>query len=581
MLKVEKYRSRETASGSQRASWVRGTSCRRQPFFTAIIRDESGQVLPWVAAMTSLVFVGMGAMSVDYGHMLVVRKQLQASADATALVAAQNLADGTGGAYSASDLQAAASPYTSAGSLNNYNGYTVSTPVITPSCSTTVAGWGIPCTVSPLSPNMVTVSETATFPSFFAGWIGHKTLTVTATSAAAKGAKPIPANVAIVLDTTASMNTNDSNCGHTQLVCAENAIAVILQSLDPSLDTVSLFTFPAMDASTVQNDTNCSGQRPTGVPYVFPSATATSLQTVSEQYYPVLNTRNWTYSTTLTTATATYQIAGFNNDYRSSDTATSLNDSSDFVKAIGQSTGCSGLVVNDTQNTYFASTIYQAQEALIAEQEAEATANSRGTYQNVMIILSDGNATAVNSSGGSPWEDMATGTGKTTGVSGNFAISTPGAANSTAGTYPNLQDQCEQAVTAAQSATNYVSGNTALNVFTAVNGSKNDGTLVFTIAYGSPSSSTGGGSSGNGGNCASDIGSTGSYPNITPCQDMQLMSSGWPTNKTNFYSDYYAPGGDSGCQAADANNTITSLNDIAKSIISKLEEVRLVPPGTP
>jgi hypothetical protein len=97
---------------------------------------------------------------------------------------------------------------------------------------------------------------------------------------------------------------------------------------------------------------------------------------------------------------------------------------------------------------------------------------------------------------------------------------------------------------------------------------------VFTISYGSPTSSSNS-------NCASDRNSKSSNYDISPCQAMQQMSSGWPNDKTHFYSDYYAPGGDSGCQAADQNNTITSLNNIFKSILVNLTGARLIPNGTP
>jgi hypothetical protein len=60
------------------------------------------------------------------------------------------------------------------------------------------------------------------------------------------------------------------------------------------------------------------------------------------------------------------------------------------------------------------------------------------------------------------------------------------------------------------------------------------------------------------------------------------MSSGWPNKKTNFYSDFYdAAQGDSGCQAADQNNTITSLSNIFSSILNNLIGARLIPNDTP
>ena len=495
-------------------------------FRKGMLQDEEGQVLPWTI-FVMLLFLGICSMSVDIGHAYLVKKQLQASADAAALAAAQHLGDGT---WNAVGLNYSAS----AGDKNAYNGFTLGTPNIKPRCSTTVAGppWNIPCTSS--APNVVTVQEVATVPTFFAWVLGHPSLTVNVTSAASKGAKPQPYNIAIILDTTYSMRTYDSNCGKTQLACAEDAISVILGGLAPTEDNVSLFTFPAMTTSSVTNDTNCSGNAATGEPYTFPSTTATSLSTMP--YY----TSSGHGTTTVQT---TYQIAGFSNNYRSSDTATSLASTS-LTKAIGASSRCSGLAVNDSQNTYFAATMYAAQAALDAEQVANP-----GT-DNAIILLSDGNATAVNNS---YFHDMSTSSESSVGVN-----------NSSDGKYPNLQGQCGQAVDAASAASAA-------------------GTLVFTVAYGAPSTSTGGGRYGNGGNCASDRGA-GQHQNITPCQTMQQISTGWNSAKqdtSHFYSDYYAPGGDSGCQAAGANNTTTSLSDIAASIVGDLSGVRLIPPNTP
>ena len=498
-----------------------------------MFREESGQVLPWMVLLLGM-FMGLCALTVDVSRALLVRRQLQASADAAALAAALTLPNSTyasvGQSYSGG-----------AGDKNAYNGYTVATPVITTRCSTTVEGppWNIPCTAT--SPNVVMVTETATLTTFFGGIIGVPHLTVNVMSTASKGAKPQAYNVAIILDTTNSMNMNDPNCGNqTQLQCAENAIAIILNGLAPTEDTVSLFTFPAMEVNSASNDSNCSGNQATGEPYTFPSTSATSLQTM-----PITTQQQgwgWQQGGT-TTVQTTYQVTGYLSNYRSSDTAKSLNSSSPLTDAIGASTGCQGLTPNNTQNTYFASTIYAAQASLLAAQSA-----NQGT-KNAIIMLSDGNATAVNNS---YFSDMATSSQSTVGVN-----------NSSDGKYPNLQGECGQSVDAAAAATAA-------------------GTLFFTIAYGSPSTSTSGGRYGNGGNCATDIG-TGQHPNITPCQDMQQMSSGWnatPQNTTHFYSDYYAPGGDSGCQAAGANNTVTSLNNIAASILGQLSGARLIPNGT-
>ena len=530
MSKLERLTSREGLKESQRSSCGRGTNCRR-PRFRAAVADERGQVVVWVAVVM-VMLIGASAFAVDVGHAMLVRKQLQTSADAAALAAAQHLADGT--------YAAVALTYSDKGSTNGYGGYNVDDPVITTRCSSTVAAWGVNC--SSTSPNLVTVSETAHVNTFFAGAVGFPKLTVSAIAAAAKGARPTPYNVAIVLDTTASMRLNDSNCGGTQLSCAEDAIGVILAGLDPSIDNVSLFTFPAMDANTVQNDSNCSGVQATGEPYTFPSTTATSLTT------PQITIGSGSNKTVVNT---TYQITGFLNTYRTSDGAKSLNSSSLLTQAIGQSSGCPGLVYNDSQNTYFAATIYQAQAALDAEQAA-----IKGT-ENAMIILSDGNATAVNNS---TFQDMECGSsGGSHCPSGSAST---GVNNSSDGKYPNLQGECGQAVDAAAAA-------------------QAAGTLVYTIAYGAPSTSKSGGSAGNQGNCSTDRGA-GQHQNITPCQTMQQMSSGWPSDTSHFFSDYYdAAQGDTGCKAADANQTITDLKKIAAAIVTSLEQVRLVSPNAP
>jgi len=554
MSRLERLGWRKAPMESQRASWVHGTSRRRRSFFGAAVKGERGQALIWVVMVlfATCLLLAVCAFALDIGHAYVVRKQLQASSDAAALAAAWHLTDGT--------YQSVATTYSSVGTHNSYGGYTVDTPVITARCSTTVSTqFKVPCGTYG---NVVTVQETAHMGTFFAAAIGIKTLTVTAISAASKGANPTPFNIAIILDTTGSMKNTDSNCGNkTQEACAESAMGIILNGLDPTEDRVALFTFPAMEVGSAQNDTNCSGSQPTGEPYTFPYTDATSLVTMPYS----TTTTGWNGKQTTTTVQTTYEITGFDTGYKSSYTATSLTSSGDpLVNAIGQSSGCRGLTENTTQNTYFAATIYAAQAALLAEQAA-----NKGSA-NAMIILSDGNATGNDNS---VWNDLATGTSATTGCttdpSGSGQLCQ--GANTTSGNYayPSLYGQCGQAVLAAQSATAA-------------------GTTVFTIAYGSPSTSAAATNSpsNNNGNCSNDITQHGviesAYPNITPCEDMQDMSSNWPTDTTHFFSDYYdAAQGDVGCQASGPNNTITSLNDIAEYLVSIFTKSRLIPPNTP
>ncbi len=546
MVKLGKNNSPKAMIESQGGSKMRSKNSSRWPLSKAAIRDEQGQVLVWVA-MGMLLFLAASAFALDLGHAYLVRKQLQASTDAAALAAAWHITDGT--------YATVADIYGSTGTLNNYSqGYTVDAPVITPKCSTTVAGWGISCSTSTTPPtyNMVTVQEVAHVPTFFAGVMGFKTLTVSATSAASKGARPTPFNVAIVMDLTASMSYTDNDCGKTQLACAEGALQTLLKGLDPTQDYVALFTFPALKSGTQSNETTCPSSRATTEPYVFPSTSGSTVDT------PALSTGG----------TGTYEMASFTNGYISSYGASSLTSSNAMTIAAGAGS-CTGMQADaGTHFTYFAASIYQAHEALLAEQASRLAAGVKSS--NAMVILSDGNASAIDLSNPN-FQDMACTTAGAGSADCPTAKVTNGVANSAAGTYPNLVGQCNQAVAAAQSFNNPTTGDT----------------LVFSVAYGS-STSSGPRSGLSEGDCDSDrtayspIGYNGSgTKNITPCQTMENMASGWPSDNSYFFSDYTATGGDTGCQATSAAASDTSLSKIAQDILSKLTETRLIPPDTP
>jgi hypothetical protein len=128
-----------------------------------------------------------------------------------------------------------------------------------------------------------------------------------------------------------------------------------------------------------------------------------------------------------------------------------------------------------------------------------------------MIILSDGDANSTKISGGQH--------------SGNV--------------YGSLDDQCQQAISAAQSATA-------------------QGTTVYTIAYGA-------GSSG----CSTD--KSGPLAGLSPCTAMQDMAS----SSADFYSDATASQNKGQC----ASGNSFSLNSIFTSIAAKFTNARLIPNG--
>jgi hypothetical protein len=382
---------------------------------------------------------------------------------------------------------------------------------------------GVAC-VAPANANAIIVQQQVVVPTFFAGLISHKNITLTATATASmRGAVAAPFNVAIILDTTASMNSNDSDsqCNTTRLSCALAGIQVFLHDLNPcgasvvtcgavtttttnnmptasvanSVDRVSLFVFPAITVGTISDDFDCSASNPTSKPYPFPAAGASSYVPAN----PIVST------------TPTYQVIGFASDYRASDTSTTLSSSSSYVEAVNGKTGCTGIAAPGGQGTYYAGAIYAAQSALVAEKAANPGS------QNVMILISDGDASASSSA---------------------LATGTPGY-SATSGIYPSIKQQCHQAVTAGQAATAA-------------------GTKVYTVAYGADSSG-----------CSTDT-----SPSITPCAAMLAMASA----PQDFYSDYTAQQGSGNCISS--SQPTSSLSQIFTDIAGDFTVARLIPNGT-
>jgi len=346
-------------------------------------------------------------------------------------------------------------------------------------------------------------------------------------------------NLAIIIDTTASMNTVDTNCngGAPRIACAESGVAVLLQNLYPcnqalgcgavtngvaanALDSVSIFTFPPVTNGTLANDLNCSGINPTIVPYTLPDIGST------------------TYAPT-GSGTGNYQITGFQSSYKSSDSSSSLNGGSDVAMTVGSGTSngssCPGMAAPGGDGTYYAGVIYAAQAALTAQAAAETAANPGETVKNIMIILTDGEANADKSK-------MASSTTGGTAVATSNTFPSGAGATSSLTNYPSPFDQCQQAVAAA----NYA---------------KAQGTTVYTVAYGSESSG-----------CTTD--STGPQANITPCQVMSQMAS----SASTFYSDYNQSGASSTCVST--GTSVSEMNDIFTSISADFLEARLIPNGT-
>src|ERR1019366_3492148 len=142
--------------------------------------------------------------------------------------------------------------------------------------------------------NVVQVVQSAKIPTLFIQALHAfhvntaQSLTLEATSTALmRGSVSSQYNVAVVLDSTGSMSSNDTdgNCSKntTKEVCALSGIQTLLSGLTPcspgstsstcksAFDSVALFTFPNVQANTAAFATKCAGGSPQGAPYSAPA----------------------------------------------------------------------------------------------------------------------------------------------------------------------------------------------------------------------------------------------------------------------------------------------------------------------
>jgi hypothetical protein len=525
----------------------------KESIIVRIAKEEQGQMLPWFALVIAMLFLGMGAFVLDVGHAYFSYQELQAATDAAALAGAKQIyyanAISTATAYSGTTgVTTAPNTYSNLQSVSMVPGYPQT------ECLTTIQNMGVLCE-GPETANAIIVKEQAKVPTFFARVFGINTMTLSASATATKGL-PVPLNVALLIDTTLSMNTYDSYCGATQMQCALQGSETLLTGLAPSVDSVSVFTFPNVDPTTVQNDQNCNppqNQNPS-----FYSTPAPGLATSTPYTLPTIPS-NASTGYVVQSGYGTYQVTSFLNDYRTSNSSTTANSNSALVGTLGQpatstTAAVQGCLAPPNQagefGTYLAGVINAAQAAL-AQQNLTYIANHPANAPNpvnILIILSDGNTNASGLYGG-----------------GNQFFVTN---LNNSGTYPSQVGDCGQAIVAANTA-------------------KANNTLIFSIAYGSAATGKWIAGDVNDSNCPTDqngffqtygLGSNvSSYPNISPCQTMKDIATPDTSLVQFFWSDPSAPGGDPGCTSASGS---TALNDAFASIVGSLTKARLIPDGT-
>jgi Flp pilus assembly protein TadG len=511
-----------------------GNSLKRK-----FLKSQRGQAAV-VVIVTASTMMALAAASVETGHVYYAYQRLVASTNAAVLAGAAAMPNTTQAGTNVAKYSSASGGYNASAMLPN----AVATPTYL--CLSTVATTlNVPCTTSSGGAggyNALSVTQSSTVPLWFGGLVGMKQMTLSYTAEAAMaGGSNAPWNIAIIQDTTSSMNDSDGGdqCNGTRITCSLQGIQALLNDLYPCgigqtcatsttyVDSVSLFVFPAVTGATAPDDSKCPTVDPTIVAYTFPDPPS---------------------NTTLPTAD-TYQVVSFANNYKTTDSATSLNQAAGIVIAAGDSgqKNCSGIQAPGGEGTYYAQVLYAAQAALLVQQAAHPGS------QNAIIMLTDGDATScasnANTSAGAcntksqlmASEGTLNGTGtKTSNPSG---YESP--------TYPSALGECGQAVLAAQAAANA-------------------GTTVYTIGYGAETS----------GGCTTDATYSatvstngGSWTHgDQPCQAIAAMASA----QVNFYSD-----DGSGCEAtAPTNQNLTKLTAIFRAIVDNMSSPRLIPKGT-
>jgi hypothetical protein len=198
-------------------------------------------------------------------------------------------------------------------------------------------------------------------PTYFARLFGISNMYVTATSTAALAAGiNRPMEIMMVVDTTASMNSGDGNCGGiTKLRCAQNGARELMNGLSPTASRIGMMVFPpTSNATEAAKNYDCSTSTP-----------------AIKNYKSASN--------------GLYDVLALSNSFKANEGDTGLNVTSPMVIAMKGGCANGGMNAVGGVGTFYADAISRAQNQLVA--------TGRADVQRVIILLSDGDATATSS----------------------------------------------------------------------------------------------------------------------------------------------------------------------------------------
>jgi len=518
---------------------------------------ERGQSLVMIPALLTML-LGASALVVDMGNLYFSYQELVSNTQAAAKAAGQAMPNpAVTSVTSVADLYSGAT----SSDYNYHANLAIGTPTVTFDCVNPASYPGLnlpPCATAPnggyglctngstgstiFNPNkgcnVVQVKETATVQTFFAKLFGVTQLNISAAaSSSASGGGAIPYHIMMVLDTTKSMGTGtDTGCvsgsstSYSPEQCAQLGVQTFLNELapcaanysscgsNPPVDDVGLMVFPGLcsDANSGVTTSNCPAVGASGLT----NTTANSRYAPPDYGCPPTAPPIAQYNNN-----PEYLVLGFQNNYRNSDTA-ALNWSSGLVDAVGAGTNSCGVQTPGGEGTFYAGAIVAAQQYL--------SANHTKGIQDVMIILSDGNASANSTQMGGLVKQTVS-SSNISGMNGNLFSSTA---------------ECTQAVNAA----NWAKSQT--------NSDDSTTTKIYSISYGSETSGCTSGESvpAIGGNSAN-----------TPCATMAGISS---SPLSQYFFSVPQNGGTTVCSGA---VPITQLSQVFTAIAGDLTSARLIP----
>jgi Flp pilus assembly protein TadG len=325
---------------------------------------EDGQVLPLLVLGVLVVALGIAAIVIDVGHAYLVKRQLQSTADAAALAAADVLPSTTTALSAASEFGPT--------NKNRIAGVDVTQTAKAWCLKSQTNCYGNAPNTAPTNgkANGIVVTETAAVPTTFAKLFGIDSINVSAKSTACGNCHSQPLDIALVLDRTGSMDLSGS------MPALRAGVKAFLQSLDPATAYVTLLVLPPAGTAG-----SCSPPQTWS-----PSTSDPFVAFFAPYFYPP-------------NSSTTYTVVRMSHDYK---TGSALNTSSPLVQAVD-------CLAAGGPTAY--------KEALMAAQDELVNHGSgRANAKRVIVFETDGAANTV------PWSWVNSSTMRPgTGHTGDFA----------------------------------------------------------------------------------------------------------------------------------------------------------------